>query len=202
MALAYSVSGAFFISQANDKAKEVEVDAKPAPAIVRPGSALNKHSLGVGIGQTFLYSQFEDNGQDEITVDLYYNYSASHSFDLLLNAHLSSHEFGETESDLFGFAIGIKSKFYNIDNFTPFAVAGLGFYSPTVVREVEGKLVESTSHLVFGVNLGAGGELKLNEKYSIGLMAHYHDPFDVKQEVGPKVEGNYIKLLITSFYTF
>lgn len=200
MALAYLVSGAFFIAQAKDAAPAA--DAPAAPAAPRMGSSLQKHSLGLGIGQTFLYSQFEDNGEDKITVDVYYNYAASYSFDFMLNLHVSSHEFKQTKTDLSGLAIGIKAKAYQIDNFSPFAVAGLGFYSPKVTRLVESEYIESTSKLVFGVHFGVGAELKLNDKFTVGLMAHYHDPFDVKQEVGPKVEGNYLKLLITTFYTF
>ena len=41
---------------------------------------------GLGLGQTFLTGDFGKNGEDSITVDLYYKYKASYSFDLIVNA--------------------------------------------------------------------------------------------------------------------
>lgn len=203
IASVYLLAGAFFTLQAKEKEiSPAKVDSRPAPAVSRLGGDLQKHSLGIGVGQTFLYSKLEDNGDDKITVDLYYNYSASYTFDFMANFHVSSHTFGETRSEISGLALGIKAKAYQIDNFSPFALAGLGFYNPKITRVVNNALLESTSKLVFGIHLGVGTELKLNEKFTLGLMGHYHDPFDVRQEIGPKVEGNYFKLLITSFYTF
>ena len=35
-------------------------------------SKLKVHSVGIGIGQTFLFDDFEDNGDDSITADLFY----------------------------------------------------------------------------------------------------------------------------------
>jgi hypothetical protein len=52
------------------------------------------------------------------------------------------------------------------------------------------------------MNAGVGVELKLNSQASVGVIAHYHDPFDVRQEVGPELEGSYMKLLLTALYTF
>ena len=40
---------------------------------------LGAHSLGIGLGQTFLTGDFGENGEDSITVDLYYKYKASYS---------------------------------------------------------------------------------------------------------------------------
>jgi len=98
--------------------------------------------------------------------------------------------------------MGIKTKFYQIDNFSPFAVAGLGFYAPKVRREIRGQLVESETKVAFGYHFGGGGDLKLNDKVTVGLYGSFHNPFDVKQELGPEVEGRYYKLLITAFYSF
>ncbi|EQC44412.1 hypothetical protein [Bacteriovorax sp. DB6_IX] len=91
---------------------------------------LKVHSLGVGIGQTFLQGDFKDHGEDKITADLFYNYSASHSFDFLANFHYSTHEYRKKKVTATGLALGIKAKMFNFDNFSPFATGGLGFYSP------------------------------------------------------------------------
>lgn len=151
------------------------------------------HSFGIGIGQTFLFEDFEDHGDDSITADLFYNYSASHSFDLIVNTHYSTHEQAKKTTKITGTSVGMKAKLYQIDSFIPIAIGGLGFYRPTITG--------SDAKLVFGYHLGAGAELRLNNKFTIGLLLHFHDPFDVKKSPNPKIEGSYSKLLITTLYS-
>ena len=81
-------------------------------------------------------------------------------------------------------------------------MGGFGFYLPSASRLINGVPTETRTQLVFGMNLGAGVELRLNNEVTVGVIAHYHDPFDVRQDVGPKLEGSYMKLLITAAYTF
>ena len=186
-----------------EKAEEVQEKVQNiSESTPNLGGGLQVHSLGIGIGQTFVKGDFEDNGDDKITWDLLYNYSASHSFDMMANFHYSKHSYKGRYIRLSGLAIGIKGKLYQFDSFSPYAVGGLGFYSPKTKREVNGSLIESESKVVFGTHLGAGGDLKLNNKFTMGLLGQYHNPFDVKQELGPEVEGSYFKLLITALYSF
>ncbi len=163
---------------------------------------LHKHSIGIGIGQTFLRSDLGDNGNDKITPELYYNYSASYSFDFLANLHYSSHEFLNRQSKARGLALAIKGKGFQFDAFSPFVLAGLGFYLPSAKRLINGVPTDSRSQLVFGVNVGAGVELHLNNEITVGVIAHYHDPFDVRQDIGGPLEASYMKLLILASYTF
>ena len=97
-----------------------------------------------------------------------------------------------------GASVGIKGKLFQYDAFHPFLLGGFGFYGPRVTSGS----VASKSKVVFGTHFGAGGELRLNRKFTLGLLAHYHNPFDVRQEFGPEAEGSYLKLLITTFYRF
>lgn len=189
-------------SLTSKKTSEETKDELPESSGATIPKALKVHSLGIGLGQTFVKGDFNRYGDDEITWDLLYNYSASYSFDFMANIHYSKHKFKETYSSLSGVALGIKGKFYQFDAFSPYAVGGLGFYSPRVKRMINGELLESKSKIVFGTHLGIGAELKLNRHFSTGLLGHYHNPFDVKQEVGPEVEGSYFKLLITGMYSF
>jgi opacity protein-like surface antigen len=185
-----------------DKAEKVKDDVRKISKETRIPNNDRKHSLGIGIGQTFTAGDFDDTGEDKITWDLLYNYAASYSFDLLANFHHSKHEFAGRYTQLTSLNIGIKAKLYQIDNFSPFAVGGLGFYAPKVQRDLNGQLVESKTKVVFGYHFGAGGDLRLNDRVSVGLMGAYYNPFDVKQEGAPEVEGRYYKLLITAFYSF
>jgi opacity protein-like surface antigen len=189
----------------NEQAKKIEnevTDAATAPRI--PGnSGQHPHSIGIGLGQTFLNSDFGDFGGDQITWDLYYTYAASHSFDFMANFHISSHDLKLNNTKLAGLAMGVKAKVLQFDAFSPFIIGGLGFYQPRLTRTINNQLVESESKLVFGFNLGAGADLRLNDRFSIGVAGHLHNPFDVKQENGSEdVEGSYFKLIITGFYHF
>ncbi len=165
-------------------------------------SPINRHSVGIGLGQTFLSGDMEDNGDDKITFDMYYSYSASYSFDLLINAHHTSHKYKNRKVKLSGLALGIKAKAFQFDNFSPFVTAGFGFYRPEVRRLLGNSIVNAEAKITFGNHIGVGADLKLNDRFTVGVIAHYHNPFDVKQEEGPEVEGSYSKLLLTGMYTF
>ena len=89
----FFVSGhAFSENENNLKSNNATTpNTDPAPASRAPEpripNGLKKHSIGIGIGQTFLVGEFEDLGENKITWDLLYSYSASHSYDLLMNFH-------------------------------------------------------------------------------------------------------------------
>jgi opacity protein-like surface antigen len=187
----------------NEKTAKKVNDDIPEEAPTRIPGELNKHSFGIGFGQTFLRSSLAENGNDKITGELYYNYSASYSFDFMANAHWSTHTYLNRESTIRGLALAIKGKGYQLDAFAPYVFGGFGFYYPSAKRYINSTdLVETRSQVVFGVNAGAGVELRLNSKVIIGAILHYHDPFDVRQEIGPTLQASYLKLLITALYTF
>lgn len=183
-----------------------EEEIKPnrsATALSPVPNTQKRNGIGIGLGQTFLLGTFEDLGENSINMDLVYSYMASYSFDLFLDYHYSKHPFKNTRVVLQGFAPGIKAKMYQIDSFSPFLMAGLGFYRPRVTRFVQDYgYIESKSKTTFGIHIGFGGDLRLNNLMSIGILGQFHNPFDVKQDIGPKVDGRYFKLLITLMVHF
>lgn len=181
----------------NEKTKEVDRNIPRGD-----DGGIKLHSLGLGIGQTFLLGDADKNGEDKITWDVYYNYSASYSFDFMANFHTAKHKHRDRFIETTGLALSIKAKAFQFDSFAPFALGGLGFYWPKARREIGNSLEDSKTKATFGLNLGAGAELRLNRHFMVGVIGHYHNPFDVKQDVGPDVELSYFKLLITLFYTF
>lgn len=185
----------------DQKAKSVNNNIPESSEPRVPGE-VHRHSAGVGIGQTFLRSDLGDNGNDKITMDLYYNYSASFSFDFVANLHWSKHEFMTRKSEARGLAVAIKGKGFQYDAFSPYVLGGFGFYLPGATRIINNQLIKSRDQLVFGMNAGVGVELKLNSEVAVGVLAHYHDPFDLRQEVGGELQSSYMKLLITALYTF
>ena len=97
-----------------------------------------------------------------------------------------------------GATIGIKGKLYEFDSFYPFVIGGVGFYGP----QIEDNAKKSPFKVTFGIHFGGGGELILNRKFSLGLLAHYHNPFDIQHDMAPDVEGHYLKLLVMTLYRF
>ncbi len=169
------------------------------------GDDVNQHSVGVGIGETFLVGDFANQGENSITMDLYYGYSASHSFDVVVNGHYSKHKNADQRKVVLqGLNFGIKAKFYQFDAFSPYGLAGLGFYRPYATRPVtqngQTTMVESEKKTAFGINLGVGADLRLNRHVEVGVLAHYHNPFDVKQNTGDDTVGSYFKLLLLVSY--
>ncbi|MDH4466505.1 MAG: outer membrane beta-barrel protein [Bacteriovoracaceae bacterium] len=164
----------------------------------------SNHGIGIGIGQTFLLGDYSHHGSDDLTADLFYRYKASHSFDLLTNFHTSTQKDNEDleKMELMALTTGIKAKYFDFDNFSPFLLGGLGFYRPKATRIINGALTESENKIVLGVHLGAGMELNLNKKFSFGLQGIYHYPFRSKQNSQPSLAGSYFKLMMALFYNF
>ena len=172
----------------------------PRPPI--PGR-IHAHTLALGIGQTFLYGDLGKHGENAITPDFYYAFSASHSFDLLLNFHYSSHKVSDqTRAEIKGIALGIKGKFWQFDAFAPYLTGGLGFYAPRVQRPVEGTPTYSQEKVVLGPHLGLGADLQLNNQMTIGILLHLHNPFDSNSGNSEYAEGFYGKLLVIAGRTF
>lgn len=189
---------------AEDKTKQIVKDAVAEVSSQSPISAgkIRKHQIGVGIGETFLHGKFDDRGAEQITLDFFYDYAASYSFDLLLNFHLSNHTHNGEEVDLASLNMNIKSKLFNFDQFSPYALGGLGFYYPSWETITGSGTVSSEGKFVFGFQVGLGAELDLNERYNIGILLMYFNPFKVKQDSQTDVSGSYSKLLITTMYAF
>ena len=189
----------FFLFSSNTIAEETDDDSTEKKATTSVTRQLQKHAFGIGLGQTFMIGQFDKYGEDKITADLLYTYTASYSFDLLVNIHSSEHSRKDKKVFLRGYTMSIKGRSYEFDSFSPFLLGGLGFYSPKI-QENSGK--QSEEKLAFGVNGGGGVDLRLNNHVIIGMMAQFHKPFEIDQDDTKDINGSYFKLLLTSMYLF
>jgi hypothetical protein len=163
---------------------------------------LQQHGIGLGLGQNFLLGNYAKYGEDKITMDLLYSYAASYSFDLLLNAHMSEHKDKNERMKVMGLTGSFKGRFVEYDNFSPYFLGGLGFYAPRAKRSIDGDYSWSDQKITFGLNFGGGLDLRLNEKYVVGVLGQLHWPFAIKQDEGSDLRGYYFKLLITGMYLF
>ncbi len=184
------------------KQLENEIPKSKSAPISIPKGELKRHTLGIGLGQTFLFGEFKDRGEDKITADLYYTFSASHSFDMFANFHYSKHDYRSNYVTIPGLTAGIKARLFQFDAFAPYVLGGMGFYRPKMKRSVDGEMQTTEAKITFGVNFGAGADLRLDDHFSVGVIGHYHNPFDVSQDQGTDVEGSYFKLMMMGYYTF
>ena len=201
------------ISQLERREKKGSPQAAPPPFNANrrapriPGKT-RAHSLGLGVGQTFLFGNLGDYGQNSIALppDLYYIFSASHSFSFIANLHYSAHKndsdqspnHGQDRTQLMGLALGIKGKLWEFDAFSPYLIGGLGFYHP----QVRDTTTQSKNQIVLGTHLGLGAELQLNNHLAMGLLVHGHKPFAPQKTNGTKATGYYGKMLVTATFTF
>jgi hypothetical protein len=186
-----------------EDAEDIVEEKKPARPAESPSHAgaprrLRQHGLGLGIGQTFLLGNYADHGDDKITMDLLYSYAASYSFDLLIDAHMSEHEKKGEKMKLAAITSSIKARLVEFDNFSPYVLGGLGFYSPKAKRDGDW----TDQKITFGLNFGGGLDLRLNDDVVVGVLGHMHWPFAVQQDTGSDLKGYYFKLLITGMYLF
>ncbi len=163
---------------------------------------LRQHGLGLGLGQTFLFGDYSKLGEDKITMDVLYTYAASYSFDILINAHMSEHEDKTEKMRVMGLTTSFKGRLVEFDNFSPYFLAGLGFYAPKARRELNSGREWTDQKITFGMNFGGGLDLRLNDNYVVGILGQMHWPFAVKQDVGPDLNGYYFKLLMTGMFLF
>jgi opacity protein-like surface antigen len=192
----------FFVSSTNVFAKASvaqEVKAETKKIMTSTQREIQKHSLGLGLGQTFLFGKFEKKGENKVTTDILYSYTASYSFDLLLNFHYSEHEHKDMKVILRGYTMSIKARSYEFDAFSPFILGGLGFYMPQI-KNADGETSEAK--YTFGFNAGAGADLRLNRQVVVGILTQFHKPFEIKQDETENVTGSYFKLLLTAMYLF
>jgi len=188
-----------------DRSQTVE-EERPASASYPASAAprrLQQHGFGLGLGETFLLGNYGKHGEDKITVDALYSYAASYSFDLLINGHMSEHEDGKERMRLMGLTSSIKARMVEYDNFSPYVLGGLGFYAPRAKRPKKAGGYEwSSQKVTFGLNFGGGVDLRLNDKFAVGILGQMHWPFKVQQSGQDDLKGYYFKLLLTGMYLF
>jgi hypothetical protein len=163
---------------------------------------LRQHGFGFGLGETFLLGNYAKYGSDKITMDFFYSYAASYSFDLLVNAHVSEHTDNSEKMKLMGLTSSIKGRFVEYDNLSPYFLGGLGFYAPKAKRSVNNTTKWTDQKVTFGLNFGGGVDLRLNDHYVVGVMGQMHAPFKIQQDEQSDLKVYYFKLLITGMYLF
>ena len=132
---------------------------------------VSRHSIGIDLGQVFLHgNNFGKKYNNSLGFGLRYNYAASDIFEL--EADFSGSNHSENALKIMYSTLGLKTNFIYYDKLVPYATVGLGFYKPRI--QVQNDIATKTA---FGMRLGLGADLLLNEHVSIGVMMNYRNIF-------------------------
>jgi hypothetical protein len=162
-----------------------------------PGS----HNLALGVGQIFLMADVADiEFENAIGADLHYTYGVSDLFSFEANFGYSSHSSGGLT--MWRIAPGVRTNLVYFDQLIPFASLGLGFYNPSATLANGSTL----SGLLFGVQLGAGVELLLSDRFFFGSRLTFHNMFESSKKdsggTARSLGGSFLAFLVHAGITF
>lgn len=163
---------------------------------------INRHKLGLAIGQSYLFGDYEDLGKKEIIPTLIYEYSASFLFDLHLGFQHGKFEKKDESISISALNIGLKGKTNFYDKLAPYLMGGIGLFIPKATRVSGNSKVDTPSKLVFGLHGAAGAELFLANNFSVGMYLQYQKPFNVEIDDQKDLSGSYGSLGFNFFYIF
>lgn len=140
-----------------------------------PLALANEHAAGLAIGQVWPSGDIA-NGDVDSTLgpQIFYEYEASDIFSLFANAMPLSHTDGRLKVTTT--SLGIKANLIYYDKLSPYAFFGMGLNF--VNKEfVTGGVSERAKKTLFGLNLGVGADLDINETFFAGMAFSLYNLF-------------------------
>jgi opacity protein-like surface antigen len=140
------------------------------------------HSAGLQFGQVWPAGLIGEGVDGSIAPGLFYEFAASQIFAMQVNLVRSSHN---DKLTLFSSSAGIRANLTFFDRLVPYASAGVGLYFVERNLGAPNNNVETTN---FGLNLGLGADLDLNESFFMGLSLGLHNLFSAKTKTAAGIE--------------
>lgn len=132
------------------------------------------HNVAIGIGQVFLAGDLSKANDNALGSQLQYTYGVSDLFSFESSLGYSSHSgVGSNSLKLLQLVTGLRTNLIYFDQLVPFFSGGLGFYHPSIT--LPGNI--SASSILFGLNLGAGADLILSDRFYFGTRLTLHNMF-------------------------
>jgi hypothetical protein len=130
------------------------------------------NAIGPIVGQIWPSGDIGKNAEGNVGYGLSYEYEAGDVFAAYGNWITSSHSDGNFKQN--AFSAGIRSNLVYLDRLTPFAFLGLGL---NTIKKIPPGMTAPASATLFGINLGVGADLDLNERFFFGLIFDLHNYF-------------------------
>ncbi len=129
-----------------------------------PAAPLTHHLVGFNFGHTVLFGEWGDLYDDSISYNFLYGYEASQVFSFLINVGFSNHSGqGENSLSVKNIEPDLKVNFLYFDMLSVYGFGGFGIYP---VSQSVG--IANGSTLNFGVNLGLGLDLRIEDRLVFG----------------------------------
>lgn len=145
---------------------------------------------------------------DAIGTQVHYTYGVSDMFGFDASFGYSSHSATDLSNpgkySLTTLLTGMRANLSWYDRVIPYAIAGLGFYKPSIPYG-NGADANTTSPIVFGIHMGAGADLQLSQQIFFGASLTFHDIFGTTTPTssGPvSVDGTYTSFLLHAGFSF
>ncbi|MGK5089068.1 hypothetical protein WDW86_16040 [Bdellovibrionota bacterium FG-2] len=169
-----------------------------------PGS----NNLGLDLGQVFLMGDLDSNYQSSIGTRLHYTYGVSDLFGFDSSLGFSDHS--EGKFSMTTVLSGARMNLAWYDKVIPYVNFGFGFFRPSYELSNKDKdtgemRTTSVSPLLFGVYMGPGLDLELNQQVFFGASLTFHDAFGTTKTTpnGPmEVGGTFTSLMLRAGVTF
>ena len=172
----------------------------PPSSPMAPGS----HNISLGLGQVFLMGDLSDSYENNLGIQVHYNYGVSDLFAFDSDFGYSSHSNGDLS--IWHMVAGLRSNLVYFDQLVPFFNIDLGFYHPSETFK-SGSTQLSASGLLFGMQLGAGVDLFMTNRVFFGTSLTLHDMFESTKTASDgstqkQVGGSFLSFLIHAGVAF
>lgn len=173
--------------------RENRSNAKPMK--IAPFSP-DSHNISLSVGQVFLMGDLGSNYSDNLGWRVNYTYGVSDIFGFHSSFGYSNHSDGAYSMTLL--TSGLRMNLAWFDKIVPNLDFGLGFYKPSIALGSQSD--ESISPVLFGLHLGPGVDLQLNDQVFFGTSLTFHSIFGTRKITtsgqGVEVGGTFTSFLL------
>lgn len=144
----------------------------------------NSHNVSLAVGQVFMMGDL-GKYNDNIGGQLQYTYGVSNIFGFNADLGYSSHSNGQfSQTNLL---TGLRTNLSTFDKVIPYLKGGLGFYRQS--EQLSNTV--TINPLLFGIHVGPGVDLEINQQMYFGASLTFHDIFNstTQTALGPRTVG-------------
>lgn len=136
------------------------------------GGSTGTHAVGLKVGQIWPTGNIGQGVDPAVKPGIFYEYGASDVFSI--HAGILPTSFSEGALSVFVTHASMKAHLFYFDRLAPYVMVGAGVYG---VSQKVGAAQETAKKTVFGIHLGFGADLDLNDKIFMGLGLDIHNLF-------------------------
>ena len=170
-------------------------------AASKGSSIVGTHSVGIKVGQVWPTGDIGKGVDPAVKPGIFYEYGASDVFSI--QAGVLPTSFSDGALSVLVTHASMKAHLFYFDKLAPYVMVGAGVYSVSQKISVTQETAEKT---VFGIHLGFGADLDLNEAICMGLGLDIHNLFtgtvNLPRNGRTEISGRLAAFLVHGGYRF